>query len=59
MWYLEKQPNLKNWSEILKKQPLAPIAAKLGSAGTKLFVQEHAPELWDCNSVDDILIASL
>ena len=33
------------WSEIKKKRPLAPIAAKLGSAGTKLFVQEHAPEL--------------
>ena len=37
-WYLEKQPNLKKWSE-------ASIAAKLGSAGTKLFVLKHAPQL--------------
>ena len=55
-WYLQKQPNLKKWSEIEKKRPLAPIAAKLGISGKKLFWLEHAPELWDCNRVGQILI---
>ena len=44
-----------NW----KKRPLVVIAAKLGSAGTKLFAQKHAQELWDCNRVDQILIPTL
>ena len=54
MWYPEKQPNLKKWSEILKKWPLSVIAAKLASDGTKLFWLEQ--ELWDCNRVGQILI---
>ena len=45
MWYLEKQPNFKKWVEIKKTRPLAPIAAKLATAGTKLFGLEHAQEL--------------
>ena len=42
-----------------KKKPLAPIAAKLGSAGTKLFPLKHAPELRDCNRLGQILIPAL
>ena len=45
VWYPKKQPNLKKWFEILKKRPLCLIAAKLATAGTKLFALEHAPEL--------------
>ena len=41
-----------------KKRPLSVIAAKLASAGTKLFWLEHAPELWDCNRVGQSLIAT-
>ena len=59
VWYLEKQPNLKKWVKIKKTRPLAPIAAKLASAGTKLFWLEHAQELWDCNRVGQILIRTL
>ena len=37
-WYPKKQPNLKKWVKIeKKKRPLSFIAAKLTSAGTKLF----------------------
>ena len=35
--HLEKQPNFKKWVKIKKTGPLAPIAAKPASAGTKLF----------------------
>ena len=45
MWYPEKQPNLKKWFEIKKTQPLAPIAAKLASAGTKLFLIGTCPAI--------------
>ena len=43
-WYREKQPNLKKWVKILQKQTLAPMAAKLESAGTKLFFIGRCPE---------------
>ena len=36
-WYPEKQPNLKISGKIKKKRPMAPIAAKLESAGNKIF----------------------
>ena len=44
-----------NW----KKRPLVVIAAKLGSAGTKLFAQKHAQELQNWNRVGQIMIPTL
>ena len=58
-WYSKKQPNLKKWVKIEKKRPLSFIAAKLTSAGIKLFWQEYSQELWDCNRVGHFLIPIL
>ena len=36
----KSKTNLKNWVKSFMKYPLLPIAAKLGSAGTNLFLHK-------------------
>ena len=49
----------KSGSKLKRKRSLSVIAAKLTSAGTKLFSLEHSQELWDCNRLGQILIPTL
>ena len=55
MQHWEKPPNLIKWLKIFKKLLLWPIATKLESAGTKLFILIDAPQMRDCNRVGQIL----